>query len=134
MVTMDNPEWLPQLFGLILWASKHARGEHHGQLNPHFCQTRRLPGRSGGGMKGRRLWVIAFLSFITNGSSLLGIGQGSAGSVARAIEANHSIARNIETQKALGLLAGNPPLKRQVDFFGPFQVDCSVLQMCEVFA
>ncbi len=85
-------------------------------------------------MKGRKLWVIAFLAFITNGSSLLGIGQGSAGSVARSIEANHNLARNIETQKALALLAGNPPIKRQVDFFGPFHVDCSVLQMCEVFA
>ena len=85
-------------------------------------------------MKGRKLWVIAFLAFITNGSSLLGIGQASAGSVARSIEANHNLARNIETQKAMGLLAGNPPIKRQVDFFGPFQVDCSVLQMCEVLA
>ena len=85
-------------------------------------------------MKGRKLWVIAFLAFMTNGASLLGIGQGSAGSVARSIEANHKLARNIETQKAMGLLAGNPPIKRQVDFFGPFQVDCSVLQMCEVLA
>jgi hypothetical protein len=85
-------------------------------------------------MKGRKLWVIAFLAFMTNGASLLGIGQGSAGSVARSIEANHNLARNIETQKAMGLLAGNPPIKRQVDFFGRFQVDCSVLRMCEVFA
>jgi hypothetical protein len=85
-------------------------------------------------MKGRKLWVIAFLAFITNGSSLLGIGQASAGSLARSIEANHNLARNIETQKAMGLLAGNPPIKRQVDFFGRFQVDCSVLRMCEVFA
>jgi hypothetical protein len=85
-------------------------------------------------MKGRNLWVIAFLAFITNGFSLLGIGQGSVGSVARSIEAKHDLSRNIETQKAMGLLAGNPPIKRQVDFFGPFHVDCSVLQMCEVFA
>ena len=85
-------------------------------------------------MKGGKLWVIAFLAFMTNGSSLLGIGQGSAGSLARAIEANHNLAREIETAKALGLLAGNPPIKRQGDFFGPFQVDCSVLKMCEVFA
>jgi hypothetical protein len=83
-------------------------------------------------MKGRKLWVIAFLAFMTNGASLLGIGQGSAGSVARSIEANHNMAHNIETAKALGLLAGNPPIKRQADFFGPFQVDCSVLQMCSV--
>jgi len=85
-------------------------------------------------MKGHRLWVIAFLAFMTNGSSLLGIGQGSAGSVARAIEANHNIARNIENANAQGMLAGNPPVKRPGDFFGPFQVDCSVVQMCEVFA
>ncbi|MBK5354314.1 hypothetical protein JFU37_17620 [Pseudomonas sp. TH41] len=85
-------------------------------------------------MKGGKLWVIAFLAFMTNGASLLGIGQASAGSVARSIEANHNMAHNIETAKALGLLAGNPPIKRQADFFGPFQVDCSVLQMCDVFA
>ena len=78
-------------------------------------------------MKGSKLWVIAFLAFMTNGASLLGIGQGSAGSVARSIEANHNLTRNIETAKALGLLAGNPPVKLQEDFFGPFQVDCSVL-------
>lgn len=30
-------------------------------------------------MKGRKLMVVAFLAFLTNGSSLLGIGQGSAG-------------------------------------------------------
>ncbi|MFL1527355.1 hypothetical protein [Pseudomonas sp. O230] len=85
-------------------------------------------------MKGGKLWVIAFLAFMTNGASLLGIGQASAGSVARSIEANHNLARSIETDKAMGLLAGNPPVKRQGDFFGPFQVDCSVLKMCEVFA
>ncbi|TFB37983.1 hypothetical protein [Pseudomonas sp. F01002] len=85
-------------------------------------------------MKGHRLWVIAFLAFMTNGSSLLGIGQGSAGSVARTIEANHNLARNIETAKALGLLAGNPPIKRQGSFFGPFHVDCSALEMCKALA
>ena len=85
-------------------------------------------------MKGGKLWVIAFLAFMTNGASLLGIGQASAGSVARSIEANHNLAHNIETAKAMGLLAGNPPVKRQGDFFGPFQIDCSAVQMCEVFA
>ncbi|QCY12593.1 MULTISPECIES: hypothetical protein [Pseudomonas] len=85
-------------------------------------------------MKGYRLWVIAFLAFMTNGASLLGIGQASAGSVARSIEANHNLARNIETATALGLLAGNPPIKRQGGFFGPFHVDCSVIEMCEVLA
>lgn len=85
-------------------------------------------------MKGVRLWVVAFLAFMTNGPSLLGFSHGSAGSVARSIEANHNLAHNIETAKAMGLLAGNPPVKRQGDYFGPFQIDCSAVQMCEVFA
>lgn len=81
-----------------------------------------------------KLLIIAFLAFITNGFSLLGIGNGSIGGVARAIEANHNIARNIETAKAMGLLAGNPPVEPEESFFGPFQVDCSVIGMCEVLA
>ena len=47
-------------------------------------------------MKGYRLWVIAGLALMTNGAALLGFGQGSVGALARAIEANHSIAHNIE--------------------------------------
>lgn len=85
-------------------------------------------------MKGGKLWVVAFMAFLTNGFSLLGLGQGSAGSVARAIQCNHSIAHNIETAKALGLLLGNPPIKRSAEFFGPFKVDCSALKMCRAFA
>ncbi|PPA00666.1 hypothetical protein C4E44_28690 [Pseudomonas sp. MWU12-2312b] len=81
-----------------------------------------------------KLLVIAFLAFITNGFSLLGIGQGSIGGVARAIEANHNIARNIETAKAMGMLAGNPPVEPESGFFGPFEVDCSMIGMCEVLA
>jgi hypothetical protein len=78
--------------------------------------------------------IIAFLALITNGFSLLGIGQGSIGGVARAMEANHNISRNIETAKAMGMLAGNPPIKPEGGFFGPFQIDCSVVGMCEVLA
>ncbi|POA16793.1 hypothetical protein C1886_25305 [Pseudomonas sp. FW300-N1A1] len=85
-------------------------------------------------MRGRKLWVVAFLVFLTNGASLLGVGQASAGSLARAIECNHSIARNIETAKALGLLAGNPPSKSRSPLPGPFQVDCSALKMCSALA
>jgi hypothetical protein len=81
-----------------------------------------------------KLLLIAFLAFITNGFSLLGIGQGSIGGVARAIEANYNIARNIETAKAMGMLAGNPPVEPESGFFGPFEVDCSVIGMCEVLA
>jgi hypothetical protein len=85
-------------------------------------------------MKGRRLWVVAFLAFLTNGASLLGIGQGSAGSVARAIEANHNIARSIGNAMAPGMLAGNPPIRNEGVAFGPFQVDCSAIGMCGVLA
>jgi hypothetical protein len=81
-----------------------------------------------------KLLVIAFLAFITNGFSLLGIGQGSIGGVARAMEANQNIARNIETAKAMGMLAGNPPIKSDEAFFGPFLVDCSSIGMCDVLA
>jgi hypothetical protein len=85
-------------------------------------------------MKGRKLWVVVFMAFLTNGSSLLGMGQASAGSLARAIECNHSIAHNIQIAKAQGVLASNPPIKPKTAFLGPFKVDCSVLQMCSVFA
>ncbi|MNF43719.1 hypothetical protein D3C81_1870650 [compost metagenome] len=85
-------------------------------------------------MRGRKLWVVAFLAFLTNGASLLGVGQASAGSLARAIECNHNIARNIETAKAQGLLAGNPPSKSRSPFLGPFQLDCSALKMCSALA
>ncbi|MFG6203417.1 hypothetical protein [Pseudomonas retamae] len=85
-------------------------------------------------MKGYRLWVIAGLAFFTNGTSLLGIGQGSVGALARAIEVNHSITHNIERANTLGLMAGNPPAKVAVDFLGPFEVDCMALGMCQVLA
>ncbi len=85
-------------------------------------------------MKGRKLWVVAFLAFLTNGSSLLGMGQASAGSLARAIECNHNIAHNIQTAKALGALASNPPIKPKAALLGPFEMDCSVLERCSVFA
>ena len=82
-------------------------------------------------MKGYRLWVIASLAFFTNGASLLGIGQGSVGALARAIEANHNIAHNIERANTLGLMAGNPPVKvSAADFLGPFEVDCIWRSAC----
>jgi hypothetical protein len=78
-------------------------------------------------MKGYRLWTIAGLALMTNGAALLGIGQGSVGALARAIEANHSIAHNIERANTLGMLGGNPPMKVSGDFLGPFEVDCTAL-------
>jgi hypothetical protein len=54
--------------------------------------------------------------------------------LARAIEANHNIAHNIERANTLGLMAGNPPVKVAVDFLGPFEVDCMALGMCNALA
>ncbi|MDD1001728.1 MULTISPECIES: hypothetical protein [Pseudomonas] len=85
-------------------------------------------------MKGYRLWVVAGLAFFTNGASLLGIGQGSVGALARAIEANHNIAHNIERANTLGLMAGNPPVRVSADFLGPFEIDCMALGMCNALA
>ena len=81
-----------------------------------------------------KFWVIAFLAFITNGFSLLGMGQASAGSLARMIECYHNIAHNILTARALGVLVGNPPVKPRVAVFGPFQIDCARVRMCSAEA
>jgi hypothetical protein len=32
------------------------------------------------------------------------------------------------------MLVGNPPLKPRAEYFGPFVVDCSALNMCSVLA
>jgi hypothetical protein len=85
-------------------------------------------------MNGSRLWVAGFLAVLTNGSSLLGVGQGSAGSLAKGIECNHNIARSIETAKAQGLLAGTPPSEPRQLIVGPFSIDCSVLPRCNQVA
>ncbi|MNE78228.1 hypothetical protein D3C80_1746100 [compost metagenome] len=85
-------------------------------------------------MNGSRLWVIGFLAVLTNGSSLLGLGQASAGSLAKTIECNHTIARNIENAKALGLLVGTPPSKPRQRIEGPFAIDCSMLPRCNQVA
>lgn len=77
-------------------------------------------------MSREKFWVIAFLAFITNGFTLLGIGQASAGGLARNIECTHTIAHNSLTAKRLGTLVGNPPVKPRVPAFGPFQVDSAV--------
>ncbi|WP_166361908.1 hypothetical protein [Pseudomonas akapageensis] len=81
-------------------------------------------------MKGTRLWVAAFLAVLTNGDSLLGVGQASAGSLAKGIESNHNIAHSIENAKAHGMLAGTPPSKPRQVIAGPFLLDCSVLPRC----
>lgn len=63
--------------------------------------------------------ALAGLTVITNGFTLLGLGQASIGAVARAIECNTSIAANLQTSASLRQRAGNPPDEHEV-VFGPF--------------
>lgn len=58
-----------------------------------------------------RLLIVAGLAVMTNGFSLFGIGNASAGALARTLECNTNIARNIEVGETLKRLAGNPPCK-----------------------
>ncbi len=60
--------------------------------------------------------ALAGFTVITNGFTLLGLGQASIGSVARAIECNNAIASNLEISASLRQIAGNPPGKRETGF------------------
>ena len=64
----------------------------------------------------KNVLTLAGFAVITNGFSLLGLGQASIGSVARAIECNTSIAANLQTSASLRQMAGNPPEKREMVF------------------
>ncbi|WP_297837833.1 hypothetical protein [Pseudomonas sp.] len=75
-------------------------------------------------MKGTQLWVIAFFAVITNGFSLIGLGQASSGGLARSIEAKHEITHAIEMAASQKLMAGNPPSKYRLFELGPFTVTC----------
>ena len=60
-------------------------------------------------MSGAGIWVAAGLAVMINGSSLLGLGQGSAGAIARSIECRHGIAHAIERDRSERLAVANPP-------------------------
>ncbi|NBF03013.1 hypothetical protein GV819_12005 [Pseudomonas sp. Fl5BN2] len=81
-------------------------------------------------MNGSRLMVAAFLAFLTNGATLLGVGQGSAGALARNIECKHLIAHHSQAAKPPNLLAGTPPVKARGAFPGPFALECPQSQRC----
>lgn len=66
-------------------------------------------------MSGGKLWVTAGLAVLINGGTLLGVGQGSVGGVARSIECRHEIAHAIERSRAQNMVAGNRP-ERAGDF------------------
>lgn len=67
-----------------------------------------------------KLLIVAALALMTNGFSLLGLNHGSAGALARNLECNSSISRNIQVAEMLKQLAGNPPCKPQMSLAGPF--------------
>lgn len=65
--------------------------------------------RNGPRKKNRAMWVAGALAVFTNGWSILGHSQASAGSVARNIECNQTIARSIESSMAASPSKSNPP-------------------------
>ena len=60
-------------------------------------------------MSGSKLWVTAGLALAINGGSLLGMGLGSVGGVARSIECRHEIAHAIENARAVKWAVDTPP-------------------------
>ncbi|TWC28600.1 hypothetical protein FBY03_13525 [Pseudomonas sp. SJZ079] len=66
------------------------------------------------------LLIVAALALLTNGLSLLGLNHGSAGALARNIECNSSMSRNIRVAVSLEQLPANPPCRPDNSFAGPF--------------
>lgn len=75
-------------------------------------------------MKGTQLWIVAFFAVITNGFSLIGLGQASSGGLARSIEAKHEIAYKIEMARTQMTMASNPPNKSRMFESALFEVVC----------
>lgn len=59
----------------------------------------------------RKFWIVAALAILTNGYSLLGLAQGSAGALARTIECNQAMVRALAANLALKLQSGTPPAR-----------------------
>lgn len=66
-------------------------------------------------MNGAGIWVTAGLAMMINGSSLLGIGQNSAGGVARSIECRHGIAHAIERARSERAAVISPPCGKLIE-------------------
>ncbi len=69
------------------------------------------------------LLIVAALALMTNGLSLLGLNHGSAGAMARNIECNSSMSRNIQVAVSLKQLIGNPPSPTNKSGTGRFSLD-----------
>ncbi|WP_417662368.1 hypothetical protein [Pseudomonas sp.] len=73
-------------------------------------------------LKNRNLLIIAALAIMTNGLSLMGFNYGSAGALARTIECNSQIARNLQVAKGLKPITGNPPTRAALAFANRFEL------------
>lgn len=71
-------------------------------------------------LQNRNLLIVAALAVMTNGLTLLGLNHGSAGALARNIECNSTMSRNIRVAETLKRLTGNPPCQPDKAFTGPF--------------
>ncbi|ASD17325.1 hypothetical protein AAER06_23625 [Pseudomonas aeruginosa] len=72
----------------------------------------------------RKFWIVAALAILTNGYSLLGLAQGSAGALARTIECNQAMVRALAANLALKLQSGTPPARPQRWIQERFILDC----------
>lgn len=72
----------------------------------------------------RKFWIVAALAILTNGYSLLGLAQGSAGALARTIECNQAMVRALAANLALKLQSGTPPARPQRWIPERFILDC----------
>lgn len=72
----------------------------------------------------RKFWIVAALAILTDGYSLLGLAQGSAGALARTIECNQAMVRALAANLALKLQSGTPPARPQRWIPERFILDC----------
>ncbi|MCY1553721.1 hypothetical protein D9M68_902320 [compost metagenome] len=73
-------------------------------------------------LQNTNLLIVAALALMTNGFSLLGLNHGSAGAVARNIECNSAMTRNIQVAESLKQLTSNPPRKPEQTFASLFNM------------
>jgi hypothetical protein len=71
-------------------------------------------------LQNTNLLIVAALALMTNGLSLLGFNHGSVGALARNIECNASMSRNIQVAVSLKQLPANPPCRPDNALTGPF--------------
>ena len=72
----------------------------------------------------RKFWIVAALAILTNGYSLLGLAQGSAGALARTIECNQAMVRALAANLSLKLMIGNTPASTKSWIPERFILDC----------